>query len=394
MKTSSAPFPHSRSDNQLGLSLIELMISITIGLLILVSLSSMFINQSRARAELDKSNRMIDNGRYALELLSGNLRLAGFFYTLNPDTFNTPAAPAVITLFDPCTITTMNQATLNSNRNLILLHVQGYDAATSASQVANPPCNLTNATGTELSLKPGSDILAITRASTTPILQTAALNDGTIYLQTSGCNYDPPPGYLLSTDPTTLTMAQKNQPALANCFKPPNVPAAVPTAPYANVWPLKSELYFISPDNKLGDGIPTLKRRELSAVGGVGGVPTFITTPLVEGIEFMQVEYGIDDPALNSDNFTPDDFTAAGLDGVPDSFSSCAACTPEQWANVVSIKLYLVSRNIDPTRGYNDTKQYSLGTSGIVGPFNDSYKRHAYIQNVRLVNTSGRREPP
>jgi len=49
--------------SQRGLSLIELMISITIGLLILVSLSSLFINQSKARAELDKSTRMIDNGR-------------------------------------------------------------------------------------------------------------------------------------------------------------------------------------------------------------------------------------------------------------------------------------------------------------------------------------------
>src|ERR1035437_2610565 len=44
---------------QRGLSLIELMISITIGLLILASLSVMFVNQSKTRVELDKSNRMI-----------------------------------------------------------------------------------------------------------------------------------------------------------------------------------------------------------------------------------------------------------------------------------------------------------------------------------------------
>ena len=40
--------------SQRGLSLIELMISITIGLLILSAMATLFANQSRTRSELDK----------------------------------------------------------------------------------------------------------------------------------------------------------------------------------------------------------------------------------------------------------------------------------------------------------------------------------------------------
>ena len=71
------------------------MISITIGLIILVALSTLFINQSRARIEMDKSNRMIDNGRYALQLLSDDLRLAGYYGEFVPVS-GVPAVPAAL----------------------------------------------------------------------------------------------------------------------------------------------------------------------------------------------------------------------------------------------------------------------------------------------------------
>src|SRR3990172_3522599 len=100
---------------QRGLSLIELMISITIGLLILVSLSSLFINQSKARAELDKSNRMIDNGRYALQLLSNNLRMAGFF-----DRYSPSGTPTGASLPVPCDTGIMLSSA--TNLDLLLLH--------------------------------------------------------------------------------------------------------------------------------------------------------------------------------------------------------------------------------------------------------------------------------
>src|SRR3990170_4074731 len=121
---------HAFSDLQAqrGLSLVELMISITIGLLILSAMATLFANQSRMRSELDKSSRMIDNGRYTLEVLSENLRLAGFYGSLNPASIALPGAVP-----DPCSTTMSDIAAA------IPLHIQGYDAAGAGADIASPP---------------------------------------------------------------------------------------------------------------------------------------------------------------------------------------------------------------------------------------------------------------
>jgi type IV pilus assembly protein PilW len=337
---------------QLGLSLIELMISITIGLLILVALSTLFINQSKARVELDKSNRMIDNGRYALDLLSDNLRLAGYYGEFVPAT-GIPAIPA--SLPDPCSTSAADMAAA------LQLAVQGYEAASPTSSISSPPCGLTYTTGNELlTMKPGSDILVIRRASTaTPTVynSTSALN-GIHYLQVSQCQYDLTP-YKIDTVVANFTLRQKT------C-------TATSTTPYADLRQFVVQVYFVSPNNKViggvGDGIPTLKRRELDPTTHV-----FVTTPLVEGIDFMQLEYGLD----------------TSNDGVADSYVAAPAVT--DWPNVVSVKMHILARNTETTKNYTDTKTYSLGLAGTVGT-NDAYKRHAYTQYIRLVNVAGRRE--
>jgi type IV pilus assembly protein PilW len=333
---------------QLGLSLIELMISITIGLLILVALSTLFINQSKARVELDKSNRMIDNGRYALELLSDNLRLAGYYGEFAPAS-GIPVIPA--TLPDPCSTTASDMAAA------LQLAVQAYDAAAPTSSISSPPCGLTYTAGSNLTVKPGSDILVIRRVSTAPIVQGVAVS-GAYYLQASQCQYDLTP-YKIDTIPANFTLRQKT------C-------TATSTTPYADLRQFVVQVYFVSPNNKViggvGDGIPTLKRRELDPTTNV-----FVTTPLVEGIDFMQLEYGLD----------------TSNDGVADSYVAAPAVT--DWPNVVSVKMHILARNTETTKNYTDTKTYSLGLAGTVGT-NDAYKRHAYTQYIRLVNVAGRRE--
>ena len=76
---------------QQGMSLIELMISITIGMVVMTAVALVFVNTSRARAEVERTSRQIENGRYAIELLSDDLRLAGFYGELNTSTLTTPS---------------------------------------------------------------------------------------------------------------------------------------------------------------------------------------------------------------------------------------------------------------------------------------------------------------
>ena len=137
----------------------------------------------------------------------------------------------------------------------------------------------------------------------------------------------------------------------------------------AGLRPFMVLTYFVSPNNNVangGDGIPTLKQ-----VDQTGNV-----TPLVEGVEYMQVDYGVD----------------SNGDGAADTYTDCSACTVTDWNNVVSIRINIVARNQDSTAGWSDSKTYALGSAGSVGPFSDPYKRHAFSQLVRLVNPAGRRE--
>ena len=235
----------------------------------------------------------------------------------------------------------------------IPLHIRGYDAAGAADDASPPSC--------VPSLKTGSDILVIRRVDTSDAVAQTAAVAGTPYLQASQCQYDAPTTpYKVDNTPVNFTLRQRN------C-------TTGSTTPYAELRRMMVQIYYVDSENETGDGIPTLKRIELGASG------TLMITPLVEGIEYMQVDYGLD-----SDS-----------DGVADSYTTCSACTVTDWSNVMSAKISVIARNIETSAGYTDTKTYALGLDGTYTPAaGDHYKRHAYTQVVRLVNPAGRRETP
>ena len=113
--------------------------------------------------------------------------------------------------------------------------------------------------------------------------------------------------------------------------------------------------------------------------------------PLVEGIDNLQVEYGID---TNNDG-TPDLYSAE-----PGAVNSCttAPCVPANWRNVVAVKLNVLARSTEATLGFVDNKSYTLGNlaSGapnIVAAAGDNIKRHVFQAVVNLPNPAGRKIP-
>ncbi|MEP7070444.1 MAG: hypothetical protein ABI789_14440, partial [Usitatibacter sp.] len=99
-----------------GVSLVELMISIVLGMLLIAALTTVFASTSAARNELERTSRQIENGRFAMELLSDDLRVAGFYGELNVKQLAVPAA-----LPDPCSTTVSDWA------DAITIGVQAYD---------------------------------------------------------------------------------------------------------------------------------------------------------------------------------------------------------------------------------------------------------------------------
>jgi len=97
------------------------------------------------------------------------------------------------------------------------------------------------------------------------------------------------------------------------------------------------------------------------------------TRPLVEGIENIQFDFGVDNTG----------------DGAPESY--LASPLAADWQNVMAVRVNLLARNNETTPGYVDNKSYQLGSVAIPAAA-DNYKRHVYSELVRATNPSGRRE--
>jgi type IV pilus assembly protein PilW len=375
------PSPKHRRRFQAGFSLIELMIAITLGLMILAGLTTIFVKNSQARSEIERSNRQLESGRYAISLLSDDLRMAGFLAQFDPraSIIKPPNPPlgdgagnlTMATMPDPCA------TSVSDLNNAFFFPVQAYDES------ATIPSCLAGA-----GARAQSDILVIRRVSTcvsgppgSPNLDAdCAVVSGAPYFQSSNCYQAgelmvtgaSPDDYLgffrLGADTTTAFMNRR--------------PLSCTAGTQADYRRYLTHIYFVADHNVAGDGIPTLKRAEL----GAGG---FTIVPLVEGIESIQFEYGMgsspNSAALSA--YTPD----------PNLYNGCSGtgCV-YNWLLVYAVKVNLLARNVEQSAGHTDTKTYTLGeklpgpTSYVFGPFNDAYKRHAYNATVRLDNPSGR----
>lgn len=358
---SRLPRPARRSMRQAGFSIPELLITVALGLMIVVALTALFLNNSRAQSEIERANRQIEDGRYAVELLSNDLRNAGFYAEFDPSTLPDPAAVP-----DPCA------ATVAALKSMLPLHVQGYAAGD-----VLPSC--------VSDVRPGTALVVVrhTRACVTGDPNCSANDPAGPLFQASLCNNaselgsaNPADWYALDVDPNQMTRHQRDCSSVAGSGT-----AAVTRR-------FQTHIYFVANNDQPGDGVPTLKRAELRYTNGQLG---FVIVPLVENIESIQFEYGID---TNADGGA--DLYARA----PAAANGCAApdCAAVNWRGVVSVRAHVLARSASVTPGYVDKKTYVLGTkddgsANTVGPFNDGYKRHVFQSLVPLLNPVGRKLP-
>jgi type IV pilus assembly protein PilW len=67
-----------RNRNQAGFSLVELMVAVAIGAFLMLVIMSMFASTSRSRALQTALSGLNESGRFALSMLSRDLRMAGY----------------------------------------------------------------------------------------------------------------------------------------------------------------------------------------------------------------------------------------------------------------------------------------------------------------------------
>lgn len=362
---------------QHGVTLIEFMVSVVLGMIIVAALAALVADQSGNRSEVDRQGRMIENGRYAVRAIADDLQMAGYWGELT----SVPAVPAAWA--DPCGAsgTGLTKAELES---WFGVQVTGFDVpAASARPGFNGTTPMPTTLGCLGNLIPGTDVVVVRRADpdstpyeTAGVPSSAKLNDATtgaastLFLQ-AGLNVATGAfEYRVDTGSNFATFDLKKKDKTTT----------------ATVRRALVRIYYLTTCSVCtggsADTIPSLKMRELGP-GPAWGDPVTVA----EGIENLQAEWGLD---------------TGSVDGAPDGADFAAGSVAlADWPAAVTAKIYLVARSPEASPQYDDCpdpadarcKQYPLGLAGTMVPAGNErkFRRHVFVQSARIVNPSARR---
>ncbi len=311
---------------QAGVGLIEIMIALVIGLILIAGAGKIFLDGKQTYRLQDAQSRLQENARFALELLTNDIRMAGFSgcANLSSITPNVIAQPPIIAL---------TAATA----------VSGNDAATDVITV-------------QLSQGCGAHLKG----------NMAAANDGIQIMSPNSCGIDAGDALMISDC------------VAADVFRASSTSGGAPTQTIAHAntrntsnslgktYQRDAELFiFASRSYYIANGAggqPSLWRLDNTAAAG-GDNPI----ELVEGVENMQILYGED---TNGDRI-PDQYRTVNNVG--------------NLVNVVAVRASLLLRTLDnnllqlaQTYNYNDAPVTAT----------DRRLRHTFTTTVNLRNRS------
>ena len=309
-----------------GFTLVELLVSMAIGLFILAGLIGvMSSNYSGSRAN-DQASELVANGSLALNALKRDIRQAGF----RGRTWGEPE-------------TSDNWVALASG---CAGAEPGASASTFATNIRQAVWGANNhnpfpgnciASGDYV---PGTDVLVIRYVSA---MATPVPVADTVYLRSSYGR-----GVLFR-----------------GVAEPPDAPGSPAAADFA----LQIHVYHVRPYTRSPDEsprIPALVRSSLQSDG------TMRVERVTGGIEQLQVRYG----RLAPDAQTQYVDTIEGESSTP---------TPTQWDNVHAMQIWLLARSSTPDGGNSSPASYRLGDQTVAG-LNDGYQRHVFSSVVQMRN--------
>lgn len=168
-----------------GFTLVELMIAITLSLLLVLVLTTLFLNISRTNTEMGRTNGQIESGRFAMQILQGDIEHAGYWGSYVPQFDDLTLPPGLVpndaptAVPDPCLAFSAANWTAAYKTNLIGIPVQAYDDVPSGC-------------GTVIAdRKADTDVLVVRHAETCKVGDPncdATKSNGNVYFQSSLCS--------------------------------------------------------------------------------------------------------------------------------------------------------------------------------------------------------------
>lgn len=292
---------------QRGMTLVEVMIAVVLGSLVVLAVVNLFIGNNRNNRIQEGSSRIQENARYAVDLLATDLREAGFAGCRNfRKQIRDIATPA------PATEFTLDNV------------IQGYNATGAGWTPALPA---------DIAVLPGTDVIRTQRAVSCGATLTADMDNApdNVLVKDNNCNFGPAGGdlvmiadcetaHIFRTTNASTSLAHGTFCLNTACLSGKKYGAD------AEVMKLETKTYFIS---RRG-GLATTNPPALFEITNGGNA-----NELVEGIDDMQVLYGVD--AIGAGGVTGDD--------VLDDDYETANDVPD-WSTVISARVSLLVASI------------------------------------------------
>jgi len=325
-----------RPQRQSGFTLIEMMISITIGLAILAGLVGVLATNSSNSKTNDRTSELMTTGRYALNSMKQELREAGF----RGYTWAEPSTPSPWTAVANGTGCFGTEGGASANGFVINIRqgVWGSNNANPFAATCLPDARYVA----------GSDVLVVRRLAVLPTSALLAAN--TVYFR---------------------TIYERGQ-LFRSTVGVPVPPPFTGSTQLASTFEVQIFVYYVSPFTVSAAEtplVPSLRRMTLQTAGANAG--TMVDELVASGIERMQVQYGRLTTAPDTQYLN----TVAGT-------SSDALETA--WDEVNSVRIWLLARNTTAEPGLSNTTTYAMGDANFTA--GDNFRRQLFTTVVQLRN--------
>ena len=310
---------------QNGVTLIELMIAMVLGLILIAAVLSVFIGTKRGFNRNQNLARMQEDARYALEELTRDLSMAGFYAELvDPSSVTLDGTLDVANDCGPAGVADWMFQLVRAGGDADSINV--VDNASGADAAAGFACIDSD------TFQEDTDVVAVKR-----VLGAAApaLTAGRTYVRTN----------------ETVGLLYVH-------------PTATAVAGATGDWEYSPRIYYIRTyANVPGDGVPTLCRKTLEA----GDPPTVVDSCIAQGIEDLQIDWGLD----------------ADGDGSPNFY--VATPTAAETTQIVAVRVAVLARSVGSDLSYLNDKTYTMSNAPPRTP-NDSFYRRIYTSTVVVRN--------
>ncbi|MFK8051195.1 MAG: PilW family protein [Halioglobus sp.] len=320
---------HAASSQMLGVTLVELLISMLLGTLLAMGIVKVYLEHMRAFVVEEDLSRIQENGRFALNLLSRELMQAGLFGGH---------------------LSAGKIAPVNLARDCSAIGPWALKLETPIEHISDFSGSLLTGSGTSFTcvnpskVQPGTDIFSVKRTA-----NVATLRDGVYQSSPRKTQW-----YLRFRD-----YGATNEWLYNNTSGFPAVD--VGTGSKTDYWEFYSKVFYLRKyATTPSDNVPTLCVAMLAGKG-------MSSECLIEGIEDMQLDFGVDIDG----------------DGVANQFLRDP--NAPQIADAVSARISLLLRGVNPIVGYTNQKSFRLGAKQVPAK-NDAFLRRVMTTTVQLRN--------